>query len=73
MPYCLLCKLAPESIEHSLFECEWTKRVWFGMNLDIRWEETSFVSVAQRSSRILELIKDAQGRLEVLGKIVTVG
>ena len=36
-------------------------------------EKTSSVSIAQRSFKILETVKDPQGRYEVLGKMGTVG
>ncbi|KAI8542490.1 hypothetical protein RHMOL_Rhmol08G0141800 [Rhododendron molle] len=29
-PLCPICISAPESIEHTLFHCPWTRAVWFG-------------------------------------------
>ena len=28
-PICVLCNSANESIKHMIFECEWTRAVWF--------------------------------------------
>ncbi|GKD17719.1 reverse transcriptase, partial [Tanacetum coccineum] len=35
-PLCLICSAHVESIEHMLFECAWTRPVWFGSPLTFR-------------------------------------
>lgn len=42
---CPLCLTAPESIEHLLFDCDWSKRVWFGCNLGLRCDDLGSLSV----------------------------
>ncbi|KAI7980313.1 hypothetical protein LOK49_Contig167G00004 [Camellia lanceoleosa] len=42
---CPVCLTAAESIEHLLFECEWSKRVWFGSNLGLRCDDLGNLSV----------------------------
>ncbi|KAI7987972.1 hypothetical protein LOK49_LG13G00159 [Camellia lanceoleosa] len=36
---CLVCLKMVEPLEHLLFECEWTKKVWFGCGLGLRSDD----------------------------------
>ncbi|KAL7246469.1 hypothetical protein ACSBR2_001546 [Camellia fascicularis] len=42
---CPVCLTATESIEHLLFDCDWSKRVWFGCNLGLRCDDLGSLSV----------------------------
>ncbi|GJT12917.1 reverse transcriptase [Tanacetum coccineum] len=39
---CLICNICTESIEYLLFECAWTRPVWFGSPLSFRPPQSEF-------------------------------
>lgn len=46
-PLCPICESAPESIEHMLFHCPWSRAVWFGSG-KIYWVNQFEIAAADR-------------------------
>ncbi|GKB67089.1 reverse transcriptase [Tanacetum coccineum] len=57
-PTCLICHSSPETVEHLLFECEWTKPVWFGSTLGLRLDGLS----GTITSRVISLLQPFQSK-----------
>ncbi|GJV89910.1 putative RNA-directed DNA polymerase [Tanacetum coccineum] len=57
-PTCLICHSSPETVEHLLFECEWTKPVWFGSTLGLRLDGLS----GTNTSRVISLLQPFQSK-----------
>ena len=55
----------PETIEHLLFECEWTKSIWFGCSLGLRLEGV-LGNLSDRINSLLCYIKTGTTRINFL-------
>ncbi|KAI8010351.1 putative ribonuclease H protein [Camellia lanceoleosa] len=72
-PPCPICGSCPESIEHLLFQCNWTRPVWFGCDLGYLSGFNSSSSATQWTQAVLESCHIDRDRKECLGKAATVG
>ena len=64
-PKCPICNSSEETIEHLLFECAWTRPVWFGSSLGFRnhpqgtWVSLrfqSFVDICKSGSEVFRIL-----------------
>ncbi|KAL7241533.1 hypothetical protein ACSBR1_014181 [Camellia fascicularis] len=51
---CPICRKDDESVEHLLFECPWTKAVWFGSSLNMRVNPGSIANVTRWTNDLLQ-------------------
>ncbi|KAI8030035.1 Protein NRT1/ PTR FAMILY 5.10 [Camellia lanceoleosa] len=72
-PACPICGSCSESIEHLLFQCAWTRPVWFGCDLGYLSGFNSSSSAIQWTQEVLESCQNDRPRKESLGKAATVG
>ncbi|CAL5410715.1 unnamed protein product [Camellia sinensis] len=49
-----ICRKDDESVEHLLFECPWTKAVWFGGSLNMRVNPDSITNVTRWTNDLLQ-------------------
>ena len=68
-----VCKSEAKIIEHLIFYCEWTHKVWFGCDLGIRLSQQGVTSIKQWTAELLEATIDYRQAVEVLGKVASVG
>lgn len=70
---CPICHKDVETVEHMLFDCAWTKAVWFGSMLNFRLEPGSITNVAQWTASWGENGVFADSRKETLSQIALIG
>lgn len=69
-PLCPICSLKPESVEHLLFQCEWTTAAWFGSNLTYKVDFLAVSSVMKWTIKMMEHFNSAIDCNEVMCKCV---
>ncbi|GJU47905.1 ethylene-responsive transcription factor ERF011-like protein [Tanacetum coccineum] len=69
-PKCPICNTCVETIEHLLFECEWTRPVWFGSSLSFR-NHPSGTSVYHRFQKFVDICKSSEAS-RVLSIVATI-
>ncbi|CAL5418073.1 unnamed protein product [Camellia sinensis] len=70
---CPICLSASETVEHLLFDCSWSKAVWFGSSLNLRIDLGSIPNVSQWTSDIISQASSLSDAKASLSKIATVG
>ncbi|XP_028112211.1 uncharacterized protein LOC114310437 [Camellia sinensis] len=66
---CPICRKGDESVEHLLFDCPWTKGVWFGSSLNMRVDPGSITNVTRWTNDLLQgavlavILRDSKGNL----------
>lgn len=50
---CPICETEPETVEHAIFLCPWTRYVWFGCNLALRFDDKDMPKFDVWRSRML--------------------
>ncbi|XP_028084016.1 uncharacterized protein LOC114285186 [Camellia sinensis] len=70
---CPICLSAIETVEHLLFDCSWSKAVWFGSVLNLRIALGSIPNVSQWTSDIISQALSTFDATAFLSKIATVG
>lgn len=58
---CPVCKQGPETVEHTLLQCQWTRPVWFGLQCGIRMENCNSSSITawlEESIKEIEKLPD---------------
>ncbi|KAI8548093.1 hypothetical protein RHMOL_Rhmol07G0245500 [Rhododendron molle] len=68
---CPICESFEESIEHTLFDCQWVRAVWFGCNLNLNVGHGHPSSVQKWTSQIVDDLKGEQ-LMGYLEKIVMI-
>ncbi|XP_028055940.1 uncharacterized protein LOC114260082 [Camellia sinensis] len=67
-----VCFSASESIEHLLFDCEWSRRVWFGCDLGLRCNNRDRFSARERFGKCFETLGTSAWGKSVLCSMVWV-
>ncbi|GJS58593.1 reverse transcriptase [Tanacetum coccineum] len=70
-PKCPICNTCVETIEHLLFECAWTRPVWFGSSLCFR-NHPSGTSVSLRFQRFVDIFKSSSEASRILLIVATI-
>ncbi|PWA52202.1 hypothetical protein CTI12_AA456810 [Artemisia annua] len=70
-PLCPICRTNPETKEHLLFECEWTKPIWFGSSLGLRLDGI-LGNISDRINSLLSHIKAGSSRTKFLSTFASV-
>ncbi|GKA89233.1 reverse transcriptase [Tanacetum coccineum] len=60
-----------ETVEHMLFECPWTKMVWFGSHICLRVDST-YGSVVSRVQALLETVPTKSDKMKLHTSIVVI-
>lgn len=71
-PLCSVCHQAPESTEHILVGCPWTRAVWFGSGLHSVINPDLFPSGRKWSSQIVDRSASLGEAVDVIGRIAFV-
>ncbi|KAI7997141.1 hypothetical protein LOK49_LG10G00469 [Camellia lanceoleosa] len=69
---CPVCFSASESIEHLLFDCEWSRRVWFGCDLGLRCDNQDSFSTREWFGKCFETLGTSAWGKSVLCSMVWV-
>ncbi|GJV16027.1 reverse transcriptase [Tanacetum coccineum] len=70
-PKCPICNTCVETIELMLFECEWTRPVWFGSSLSFQ-NHPSGTSVSLRFQRFVDICKSSSEASRVLSIVAMI-
>ncbi|GJT66702.1 reverse transcriptase [Tanacetum coccineum] len=63
LPICPICYTKIETVEHVLFECSWTKVVWFGSSLGLRLDNISG-PIVSRVQQLLDMVPSNSERIK---------
>lgn len=61
---CPVCKQCPETLEHALLQCQWTRPVWFGLQSGIRMDVSNSSNIRTWLEESIRKIERLPGQKE---------
>lgn len=68
-----ICLSEAESIEHLLFDCAWTKSVWFGSKLNLRIDKGMVTNVVAWTANWFAAEHEGRAECKVLNQVFLIG
>ncbi|KAK1366315.1 hypothetical protein POM88_041876 [Heracleum sosnowskyi] len=72
-PLCPICNYKVETVEHMLFECDWTRPVWFSSSLGLFQSSPAINSIVQWLTYMISVLDTKKDILHFLSNFAFIG